>query len=259
MSQFFASGGQSIGVSASTSVLPMNIQDWFPLGWTCWIALQSKGLSRIYEVNIFCVWKKYICISAKTLTQAFEWIYLGAGLDPRFSVVVVMLSELVFILLWYYIEFNVGANLPENIFQCTLHPPAWGPQHALCLREGVCLAIYLLLHACWLCHRGRDVLCSKCLSGRYASWVLESWPSLCWPLSQHDSLHLWERIVPVSFSQLQWVFTGAPGECPGLPFPSPVKAFVSGGDGDRGTSGFAPPAVSAHPVHQHRGRLPGVS
>ena len=48
MSQFFASGGQSIAVSASTSVLPMNIQDWFPLGWTGWISLQSKGLSRIF-------------------------------------------------------------------------------------------------------------------------------------------------------------------------------------------------------------------
>ena len=47
MSQFFTSGGQSIGVSASTSVLPMNIQDWFPLGWTGWISLQSKGLSRV--------------------------------------------------------------------------------------------------------------------------------------------------------------------------------------------------------------------
>ena len=49
VSQFFASGGQSIGVSASTSasVLPMNIQDWFPLGWTGWISLKSKGLSRV--------------------------------------------------------------------------------------------------------------------------------------------------------------------------------------------------------------------
>ena len=44
MSQFFASGGQSIGVSASASVLPMNIQDWFPLGWTDWNSLLSKGL-----------------------------------------------------------------------------------------------------------------------------------------------------------------------------------------------------------------------
>ena len=47
MSQFFASGGQSIAVSASASVLPMNIQNWFPLGWTGWISLKSKGLSRI--------------------------------------------------------------------------------------------------------------------------------------------------------------------------------------------------------------------
>ena len=49
MSQFFTSGSQSIGVSASTSVLPMNIQDWFPLGWTGWISLQSKGLSRVFS------------------------------------------------------------------------------------------------------------------------------------------------------------------------------------------------------------------
>ena len=49
MSQFFASSGQSIGVSASTSVLPMNIQDWFPLGWTGWIYLQFKGLSRVFS------------------------------------------------------------------------------------------------------------------------------------------------------------------------------------------------------------------
>ena len=47
MSQFFASGGQSIGLSAS--VLPMRIQDWFPLGWTSWISLQSKGLSRVFS------------------------------------------------------------------------------------------------------------------------------------------------------------------------------------------------------------------
>ena len=49
MSQFFTSGGQSIRVSASTSVLPMNIQDWSPLGWTGWISLQSKGLSRVFS------------------------------------------------------------------------------------------------------------------------------------------------------------------------------------------------------------------
>ena len=49
MNQLFTSGGQSIGVSASTSVLPMNTQDWFALGWTGWISLQSKGLSSLFQ------------------------------------------------------------------------------------------------------------------------------------------------------------------------------------------------------------------
>ena len=48
-SRFFTSGGQNIGASASASVLPMNIQDWFPLGWTGWISLQSQGLSRVFS------------------------------------------------------------------------------------------------------------------------------------------------------------------------------------------------------------------
>ena len=49
ISQLFTLGGQSIGDSASVSVLPVNIQDWFPLGWTGWISLQSKGLSRVFS------------------------------------------------------------------------------------------------------------------------------------------------------------------------------------------------------------------
>ena len=49
MSQIFARGGQSIGVSASASVLSMNTQDWSPLGWTGWISSQSKGLSRVFS------------------------------------------------------------------------------------------------------------------------------------------------------------------------------------------------------------------
>ena len=54
-SRFFASGGQSIGVSASASVIPMNIQDWFPLGLTGWISFLSKGLSRVFSNTT--VWK----------------------------------------------------------------------------------------------------------------------------------------------------------------------------------------------------------
>ena len=49
MSQLFTWGGQSIGVSALASVIPMNTQDWFPLGWTGWTSLQSKGLSRVFS------------------------------------------------------------------------------------------------------------------------------------------------------------------------------------------------------------------
>ena len=52
MSQFITSGGQSIGASASASALPMNIQDWFPLEWTGWIFLQSKGLSRVHSNTV---------------------------------------------------------------------------------------------------------------------------------------------------------------------------------------------------------------
>ena len=52
VSWFFTSGGQSIGVSTSASVLPMNIQDWFPLGLTDWISLQSKGLSKVFSNTI---------------------------------------------------------------------------------------------------------------------------------------------------------------------------------------------------------------
>ena len=56
MSQFSASVGQSIGVSASASVLAVNIQNWFPLGWTGWISLQSKGLSRIFYNTTVTNW-----------------------------------------------------------------------------------------------------------------------------------------------------------------------------------------------------------
>ena len=64
MSQFFASGGHSIGVSASASVLPMDTQDWFPLGWTGLISLQSKGLSRVWLNLIPCHLSHHIFLSA---------------------------------------------------------------------------------------------------------------------------------------------------------------------------------------------------
>ena len=72
VSQFFASGGQSIGVSASASVFPMNIQDWFPLGWTGWISLQSKGLSRVFSNTIV---QKHQFFSAQHSIQSNSHIH----------------------------------------------------------------------------------------------------------------------------------------------------------------------------------------
>ena len=84
MSQFFASAGQSIGVSASASVLPMNIQGWFPLGWTGWISLLSKGLSRVFssitvkKYQFFCahcsLWSNSY-IHTRLLEKPYLWLY----------------------------------------------------------------------------------------------------------------------------------------------------------------------------------------
>ena len=74
-SQFFASGSQRIGVSASASVLPMNIQDWFPLGWTGWISLPSKGFSRVFS-NITVQKHQFVLLSflyIPTLTSVHEY------------------------------------------------------------------------------------------------------------------------------------------------------------------------------------------
>ena len=72
MSQFFASGGQSIGVSALVSVLPTNIQDWSSLGWTGWISLQSKGLSRVFSSTTV---QKHQFFSAQLSLQSSSHIH----------------------------------------------------------------------------------------------------------------------------------------------------------------------------------------
>ena len=97
MSQLFASGGQSIGVSASASVLPMNIQDWFPLGWSGWISMQSKGLSRVFSntaalrSGFFTVQRSHpYMTTGKTITLT-RWVFVGKVMSLLFN----MLSRLV--------------------------------------------------------------------------------------------------------------------------------------------------------------------
>ena len=80
MSQLFASGGQSTGVSASASVLPMNTQGWSPLGWTGWISLQSKGLSRVFSNTIV---QKHQFFSAQLSSQSNSHIHIWPLEKPQ--------------------------------------------------------------------------------------------------------------------------------------------------------------------------------
>ena len=79
MSQLFTSGGQNIGVSASTLVLPMNTQDWSPLEWTGWISLQSKGLSRVFSNTTV---QKHQFFSAQRSLQSNSQGHKGVCLCP---------------------------------------------------------------------------------------------------------------------------------------------------------------------------------
>ena len=100
-SKFFASGGQSIGVSASASVLPMNIQDWFPLGWTGWISLLSKGVSSPlapqfksiirWRSDFFTVQVSHPYLTTGKTTALTRWTFVGKVMSLLFN----MLSRLV--------------------------------------------------------------------------------------------------------------------------------------------------------------------
>jgi len=102
VSQFFTSGGQNIGVSASASVLPMNTWDWFPLGWTGWISLQSKGLSRgfsnttvqasiLQRSTFFIIQFSHPYVTTGKIIDLTRWTFVGKVLSLLFN----MLSRLV--------------------------------------------------------------------------------------------------------------------------------------------------------------------
>ena len=91
MSHFFTSAGQSIGVSASVSVLPMDILDWFPLGWTGWISLQSKGLSRVFSNTTV---QKHQIFSAQLSSQSNSHIHTWLLEKPSKSQLHLLLTKL---------------------------------------------------------------------------------------------------------------------------------------------------------------------
>ena len=89
MSQPFASGGQSTGVSTSTSVLPMNTQDWFPLGWTGWMSLQSKGLSRVFS---------------NTTVQKHQFFSTQLSLQSNFHIYTWPLEKTIALARWTFVD-----------------------------------------------------------------------------------------------------------------------------------------------------------
>ena len=83
MSRLFASGSQSIGTSVSAAVLLMNIQDWFPLGWTGWISLQSKGLSRVFSNITVSVYQVAMTINANYYIRTLKRVNNFLGDDSK--------------------------------------------------------------------------------------------------------------------------------------------------------------------------------
>ena len=136
MSQFFTSSGQSVGASASASVLPMNIQDRFPLGWTGLIFLLSKGLSKVFSnttvqklwcLAFFMVQLSYSYMTTGKTIALTTWIFVGKVMSLLFN----MLSRLVITLLpkrkhllisWLHSALAVILDPPQikvcHYFQC---------------------------------------------------------------------------------------------------------------------------------------------
>ena len=116
MSQLFASGGQSTGVSASTSVLPVNTQDWSPAGWTVWISLQSKGLSRV--VHVYFKFNNLCLSPALTLVNLdMRLSFCSKGLANKFHAT------------WHFRSHHFQLCC---VFRCQNKLPAYFPNFAQC-------------------------------------------------------------------------------------------------------------------------------
>ena len=117
MSQLFASGGQSTGVWASTSVLPMNTQDWSMLGWTGWISLESKGLSRVFSNTTV---QKHQFFSAQLSLHPYMFYYWKTIALTRWTFANKVMSLFLICCLGWY-------NVVWNILVCSLFLKLWVP------------------------------------------------------------------------------------------------------------------------------------
>ena len=100
VSQLFTSGGQSIGASASALVLAVNIQDWFPLGWTGWISLQSKGLSRIFS---------------STTVQKHQFFSAQSSLWSNSHIHAQLLEKTIVLTRWTFVINSVCVSIPSTL------------------------------------------------------------------------------------------------------------------------------------------------
>ena len=178
MSQLFISGGQSIRASASTSVLPMNIQGWFPLGLTDWISLQSKWLSRVFSnTTVWRHWffrkKALILFHCPALTSVYEyWKNYSFDYMDLFSQVMSLLFN---ILSRFVIAFLPKRNASFNFMAAVTIHSDFGAQENRVSHCFHCFPIYLP----WSDGtRGHD-LCfwprgTQCLSANIETRLLES-------------------------------------------------------------------------------------
>ena len=134
MSQLFVWGGQSTGVSASASVLPMNTQDWSPLGWAGWISLQPKGPSRVFSNNMVqkhqffhTQLSSHPCMTTGKTIALTRWTFVGKVMSLLFN----MLSRLVIAFLprptpfkyWAQNRGNLNTHNLSHSLQCCLLAP----------------------------------------------------------------------------------------------------------------------------------------
>ena len=130
MSQLFAWGGQSTGVSASASVLLMNTQDWSPLGWTGWISLQSKGLSRVFSNTTV---KKHLCLFLGKPLIVLDYVLFPYYLDKSLSYeyfckLIPSVGNSVLSLLWYFGTSDkswVGKKKSDEAYLCKRPLYSW--------------------------------------------------------------------------------------------------------------------------------------
>ena len=154
MSKFFTSGGQSIGVTVSASVLPMNIQDWSPLRWTGWISLQPKGLSRLLQHHsskasilwrsaFFMVQLSHPHMTTGRTTALIRWTFVFKVMSLLFN----MLSRLVIAFLPR--SKHLLSSLLQSLFAVILDPPPQKIKVSHCFH---CFPIFLLWSDGTGCH-----------------------------------------------------------------------------------------------------------